>query len=792
MFRLDDDYVFEIIKIESIPEQIEQREEEKTSLSNLVLEFLRETEPPFTELELVCNSCRVEDQLHDGMPHFFLIVYLKHVDCCNEEYCRHLLSSRIESLLCVLHRMGYTTKRYGKNPIESSELVPEGLINQSIFMVNSTGKKAEHQLLSIDMPIAFDNLASMMADIPDSMFSIMMKAEGDHVGVSIQVFAKDKMHARLIYLNFIQGMKDTLLPDGKMIEMKEMSDYWTMYRLDSWYPFAIISYAELSNILQLPFGTHSGIPVTAHQRRLPIFEPGFINGSDVEIGNVVGYMDKKLTLPLQNQVNHMSVLGISGSGKSNFILHYLNGMYNDYGIPFLVIDPVSTEYRTLKCSLKGGRMNVFTPGSDVSPMEFNLFALSCDNITVREYKAVLKDYLRNSLQLFSPLDKLIDETVDTIFLEKGWYDLSTQKNCPGTPFTINEFIKTFDQVFKKSNFKGHLENMASSGRVRLNTLRNYFDTVAPMPLEDILTTPTVVELGKLQSAESKSAMLLYLLSMVKLYMMETAALRRKKTGETQVREPTLILVIDEAHSILEMQDQGNGMNVAQRAVVDSINQLLLEFRKYGLQVVVSDQRVSVLQDVLTNTHVQVIFKQIDPQGKQVAADIISLDEVQMLASQKRGVAFVKHDKLEMPVQVEMPKYDYKTDTSDECVAAYMQQDFWQEHVELTRPYKECSRCLLKESGCNRKLRSLIGNIVEWTLRKCSPNNYTKIRDAVIKKDNPLAIQILKSVGLYNKDCRFEERCLRVQLLRACKLALSYEITKEQKSINNTGDTPNKK
>lgn len=791
MYKLEDN-VFEIIKIESIPEQIEQRDEEKTSLSNLILEFFRETDPPFTQIELACNSCRVNDQLHDGMPHFFLLVYLTQVDYCNKDYRKHLLNSRIEALLCVLHRMGYVTQRYGSNPIEASELVPEGLINHPMCIVYSTGEKAEHQLLSIGIPAAFDNLVAMMADIPDSLFSIMLKGDGDHVGVSIQVFAKDMMQASLIYLNLMQGMKATLLPEHMKGEMKEMTDYWSAFRLTPSFPFAIISYAELSNLLQLPFGTRSGIPVTAQQRRLPLFEPGFINGSDVPIGQIVGSVGKTLTLPLQSQVNHMSVLGISGSGKSNFLLHYLNEMYNDYGIPFLVIDPVSTEYRTLKCSLDGGHLNVFTPGSDVSPLEFNLFALNCGNVTVREYKAVLKDYLRNSLQLFSPLDKLIDETVDTIFLEKGWFDVSTRKIRPGRLFTINDFIKTFDRVFARSKFKGRLENIASSGRVRLNALRNYFDTVAPMPLADILSTPTVVELGKLQSAETKSAILLFLLSMVKLYMMETAAQRHKKTGETQVRQPTLILVIDEAHSILEMQEQGEGMNVAQRGVVDTINQLLLEFRKYGLQVVMSDQRVSVLQDVLTNTHVQVVFKQIDPQGKQVAADIISLDEVQMLASQKRGVAFVKHDKLDIPVQVEMPKYDYKTDTSDEYVAAYMQQDFWQKHVELTRPYVECASCLLKDKGCNRKLRSLIGNMAERFLSMCGPHDYIKLREASIKKDNPLVKHILEREGLYNKDHNFVERCLRVHLLHASQIALSYKKVKEPKTGNNTGDTPENK
>lgn len=758
---------FEIIRIERIPEVIEQREAEKVCLSNLILEFFREPDPPYTEIELVCNSTRVDDQLHDGKPYFFIVVYLIEAGACNKDYCTYLLNARTEAVLQVLHRMGYVTSRYGSS-IASAKMVPEGLMNRQIYMAYNTDVQTEHQLKSIGITTAFDNLIALMSDIPDSMFSIMLKGDGDHVGFSIQVFAREEMQAALIYLNFVQGMNNTFLPEYCKMELKNLSDYWSLFRLDTSFPPAIMSYAELSNVLQLPFGQGSGIPVAPQQRRLPLFGHGLINGNDVPMGEVIGNVGKTLTLPLQRQVSHMSVLGISGSGKSNFLLHYLNEMYNNYGIPFLVIDPVSTEFRTLKFSLKDERLNVFTPGSEISPFEFNLFALSCENLSVREYKMVLKDYLRNSLQLFSPLDKLIDETVDSIFLQKGWLDVSTQKLRPGSVFTIDDFIKTFDQVFEQSKFKGNLQNMASSGRVRLNALRGFFNSVARMPLADVMSVPTVVELGRLQSAEAKSTMLLYLLSMVKLYMMESAARIRRDTGESQVRKPSLILVIDEAHSILEMHEQGEGMNIAQHGVVNTINQLLLEYRKYGLSVVVADQRVSVLQDVLTNTHVQVIFKQIDPVGKQVASDIISLDEVQMLAMQKTGQAFVKHEGLETPIQVQMPKYDYVTDTSDECVAAYMDRDFWQKHIELTRPFDECRQCLLKEEACNRKLRSIVANIAEKYLKMGEPKTLESLRDAAIQKDNPLVNELLKSYGLDSKPGGWVERCLRVHLLHASK------------------------
>lgn len=759
---------FEIIELTHIPGEIERREEEKICLSNLILEFFRQPIAPFTEIELLCNSCAVKDQLHNGLPHFYIIMYLTNIEGFENSKLKSIMNSEIEALLCVLHRMGYMTTRYGTDDsIEKAHVIPSGLIDEDVWFSVNSYQQTEHQLLSTGIPTAFDNLIAMMADIPDSLFSILLRASGDQVGFNIQVFAKDQMQASLIYLNFVEGMATNYQPDFQSVRIRKTFDYWEKFRMNKNMSFPIIKYGELSNILQLPFGMRSGIPNTPQQRKLPIFEPGLINGEGVSFGTIIG-SEKELTLPLQNKVTHMSVLGISGSGKSNFLLYYLNEMYNTYGIPFLVIDPVSTEYRKLKDTLKDGRLNVFTPGSLISPFEFNLFALNSENLTVREYKSVLKDFFRNSLNLFSPLDKLIDETIDTVFLENGWFDISTAKylSSKSKPFALEEFIRTFDRVFEESKFTGNQKSIAASGKVRLNALRNYFGSVASMPITDILSTPTIVELGKLQSAEAKSTLLLYLLSIVKIYMMDNAAQRQKENGESQVKRPCLILVIDEAHSILEMQERGEGMNVAQRGVIDNINQLLLEFRKYGLSVVVADQRVSVLQDVLTNTHVQVIFKQIDPQGKQVAADIISLKEVEMLAEQKVGEAFVKHEKLEMPVQVKTPFYENEATYSDQNVMDFMKHDFWDKHFELTRPFMECkTNCPLKNSICNRSNRSIAANILANFLKR-SNHTSEELREAAMNPENKTVEMLLKRF----KDNPMLQRCLRVHLLQASKYA----------------------
>ncbi len=758
---MNQDVPIRIIELTHVPLEIERQEEEKICLSNLVLEFFRDREHPVA-LELLCVSSSVKDQLRPAMPHLYLVL----VETGLHDWLK--FDKKIGDLRAILHRMGYKTAiKLG--------FFPPGLVDENVYVLTNTADRPEHALKSSGMSVAYDNLLSMMAAYaPDSLFSIQFRGNGTEVGFNILTIAKQQSSVESMYLTFIEGLREKYNYTTRTQEMVFTcgQDYFEL-RWGQGLDYPVVSYEAFSDMLQLPFGERCGIPIAPQQRQLPPFAPDILSGDDVYIGTVVGRDDKKLTLPLQKVVTHMSILGISGYGKSNYLLHFLNEMYNDYDIPFLVIDPVSNEYRELKGTLKGGRLNVFTPGSEVSPFEFNLFAMSCGNLTVREYKSVLSDYLRNCLNLFPPLDRLIDETIDTIFLEKGWLDISRQKVLPGDAFTLDDFIHTFDRVFEKSKFTGNLKNIAASGRVRLNSLKNYFDTIAPMPLSEILGTPTVVELGRLKSAEAKSTMLLYLLNMVKLHMMERATQRQKETGNSQVKQPCLILVIDEAHTILEVNEQGENMNIAQQGVISTINQLLLEFRKYGLSVVIADQRVSVLRDVLTNTHMQLVFKQIDPTGRQIVADIISLDEPKLLSEQKVGEAFVKHEKLEVPVQVMTPRrQETQVDTSDQAVMAYMNRDFWQQHVELTRPFKECSDCILKGQPCDRSRRSIAANIVARSLLEKSAVTREEHRDTALNKEKLMAVELLKREFECRAPALIEDRallkCIEVHLLHASK------------------------
>ena len=71
-------------------------------------------------------------------------------------------------------------------------------------------------------------------------------------------------------------------------------------------------------------------------------------------------------IPLNDFTQHGLIVGMPGTGKTNFSLGLLMQFWRDFQIPFLVIEPTKNEYRSLVDAIPD--IQIFTPGKgDVSP-----------------------------------------------------------------------------------------------------------------------------------------------------------------------------------------------------------------------------------------------------------------------------------------------------------------------------------------------------------------------------------------------------------------------------------------
>ena len=89
-------------------------------------------------------------------------------------------------------------------------------------------------------------------------------------------------------------------------------------------------------------------------------------------------------------------------------------------------------------------------------------------------------------------------------------------------FGLHEFIIVFQKLLKNTNYSKEVKgNLESAGLLRLSNLieqnSNIYDSINTVPIEDLLTQPTVLELNAIDNAEQKSLIIALLLINICLY-----------------------------------------------------------------------------------------------------------------------------------------------------------------------------------------------------------------------------------------------------------------------------------
>lgn len=720
-------YFIQSIEITQVPELGNNQEACSAALCNMMSAFMSYISPTFI-VELVFGSEAVQDQLSAARVHLCINLYQEKLS--DNDPNEADFNTRVITLNTILNNSGYHTLLHrSPDAIRNACIYPKGLVGELYVMTNSETPFRTGSTY-IPMSSAMSNLLTFMQYNPDTQVSLLFlrnyeESDADPVFlINIRTMSAYQDIARNLYHCIEQGIERQMQPVTEIIEVGDVLEHWN-YRFDvnvrNW---QIIKKSDFECMMHLPFGRHAGLPVAERQQDMPTFAPGLINGNGVFLGEVTGYAGRKFTLPLQEKTSNLAVLGVPGSGKSNFLQHYITTMHNDFGVPVMVIDPINSEFRSLIGNLKNG-CHVFTPGMEtVSPFQFNLFALPTPSITVGQYKTLLKDFMRKSLRTYSPLDYLMDESIDRIYRKYGWSEESTLSCSPGSCFTIRQFQQVFEQVCAEKQYKGEMGNIITSGMSRLNSMLKYFDTEATIPMEDLLSSASLIELSALSTAEAKSILLLFILSQIKSYFISRA---KELGGNSLSQRPRLMIVIDEAHTLIGSPIGNNESgNLAQLYLIEMINSILLEMRKYGICMVLADQSAHILKDAMANCMCHIIFKQTDTDSRQYVASTINLDDAGLLARLKTGQCMVKAEQLESPVKITTPLFtpSGQSCTSNEQVAEHMKV-FWAKHAGLTRYSKDiCQQCKLQI--CNYRYRQIARDLTAQVLDGNAPDDYSKL------------------------------------------------------------------
>lgn len=533
----------------------------------------------------------------------------------------------------------------------------------------------------------------------------------------------------------------------------------------------IITAEEASEFFRLPIGNENisaGLVVNESSRTSRSYTGNIIGGGDISVGKLKSSQNSEIGLSLNDLTKHMLIVGTPGSGKTTFSVSLLDRLWKEHNIPFLVIEPAKNEYRALVQSIPD--LQVFTPGKNfISPFMFNPF-IPPKNVKLETYKSTLKTAFAAAVSMSTPLDKIFEESVNNCYSDFRWLDTYTSDD-KGKIFNISDFIKCFQETFEAIGYTGDAKNIGRAGVVRLNSLASLFDNYFSIPIEDLLTKPTVIELAAIENSDQKALIIALLLLSILAYV------NSNYLGEGSLRN---VILLEEAHVLLDAdtnagQGEANPSAIAQGLV----KRMLAEIRSYGVGVVIADQSPKkVTTDVVALTDIKLAFRLVEATDKQILADSSNMSETQIerLAKLKPGEAFLFFGKLDEPEEVKTEDYrlanNINITLSDEGIKSL--STYWNGRKEKLRPYPECGYCQYCSSECDYNKRILGREIARriFTRNFNAESNDSKTVKAVFRQMSTLIRQELN-------DEPFDQHllaCVELHLMRRIRYGTKIKIS----------------
>ena len=543
----------------------------------------------------------------------------------------------------------------------------------------------------------------------------------------------------------------------------------------------LITSEEAVAFFKLPIGSDNlsaGIAVRESQKNYKVFANNIINSGDVILG-ILRSSNNQATIGLflNDLTKHMLITGTPGSGKSTFSVGLLHRLWKEHHIPFLVIEPAKNEYRALVKQIPD--LQVFTPGKNtISPFVFNPF-VPPKNVRLETYKNSLKTAFAAAVSMSSPLDKIFDDAINNCYSDFNWLDTYTTDD-KGKTFNISDFIKCFAYTFEEIGYRGDASNIGRAGTVRLKSLVNLFDNYFSVPIEDLLSKPTVIELAAIENSDQKALIISLLLISILTYA------NANYIGKGDLKN---VILLEEAHTLLDAQSNlGQGEADPSGVATSLLKRMLAEMRSYGIGLVIADQSPrKVTEDIVGLTDIKLTFRLVEATDKKIISDSTNMAESQVaqLTRLKPGEAMLFFGKLEEPEEIITPNYRLENNIeitiSDEELKNLT--TYWNDKKEKLRPYPECEynrHCL---EHCCYSRRLLAKEIARRIFRK---EIFARVRAVDKAKELELVKQMFSKFSLLVKKEVDEVEytpeliiCVKTHIWRKIRYETSLSINAEQ-------------
>lgn len=526
-------------------------------------------------------------------------------------------------------------------------------------------------------------------------------------------------------------------------------------------------------------------------------EQGFALGNVVQYGRELKNNVVKLDKKLLNQ--HIFISGVTGAGKTTTCQQILL----QSNLPFLVIEPAKTEYRSLYQEL-GQAVEYYTLGNEkISPFRFNPFELMLGE-SLSGHIDMLKATFTAVFPMEASMPYLIEEAIVRSYQDKGW-DINQNENlffddpwdCQGESFPIlSEMLVTLKDVIASKNFGRELQEKYEGSLIsRLDNLTlgakgKMLNTRNSINIQEMLNKKVVIELEDLRDEQDKCLMMGLLLGRV------AEAVKHEHRKDHSFQHITLL---EEAHRLLSKPQAGE--DGSKRLGVEMFSNLLAEVRKYGECLIIADQIPNKLTpEILKNTNTKIVHRLFASDDRHAIGDTIRLSDEQkdFLTMLEAGEAIVYSAGWHEAVRV---KIERRTDTNapqiDETILTQMgyQRIFDQRHTLYPKSSEYFDNLPLNDQEFNA-LITLASKILRFAFLWGATPSQAKIKEKFIEHYQELAAalkgldiqEVLTAVFLDTYpmvDKGFNQKSLEylVKLALADQVLISTLATEDDDELN---------
>ncbi|MFX0031024.1 MAG: ATP-binding protein, partial [Candidatus Hermodarchaeota archaeon] len=251
----------------------------------------------------------------------------------------------------------------------------------------------------------------------------------------------------------------------------------------------------------------------ADNNRVNLEKPSFLKSKKgrTKIGTIIekGRVKHKFSLSLEDLEKHMFICGATGTGKSNFLQHFLINFKERYNIPFLLVE-FKGEYHFLQRKIKD--LLIIRPGENFSINIFNP-GDSLPEVHAERVFDILKSgkFLDENAEFSPQMEKVLVEILTKVCQNKnfqswqGFYDY-----CKGYAKNKKDEIPMLSQTL-----------ISITNRIRrfsLGSLKALFDTEHKIKTEGLFERNILIDLSSIIRLGGEKEDALFFLNMILKYL----------------------------------------------------------------------------------------------------------------------------------------------------------------------------------------------------------------------------------------------------------------------------------